>query len=77
MQQQGTGLTMKGKSAWLGSKTQEQAPQQPEMKVSGWASKAMEEGVAPAKFAPLERTAQEKRYERQEQDFVYVSKKDM
>ena len=41
----------KGTSSWLGGK---KADPQPEMKVSGWARKAMEEGnQAPVKFAPL------------------------
>ena len=48
------------------------------MKVStGWAAKAAEQSNAqPIKFAALEKTAIEKRYERQEQEFVFVSKKE-
>jgi hypothetical protein len=48
------------------------------MKISGWAAKAMQEGdiSPPTKFAPLEKSVQDRRYERQEQEFVFVSKKE-
>lgn len=38
----------------------------------------MQEGdiSPPTKFAPLEKSVQDRRYERQEQEFVFVSKKE-
>lgn len=66
----------KKQQGWLGKK--EQKPAEPQMKVStGWAAKAAEQSnVQPMKFAKLEKTTIEKRYERQEQEFVFVSKKE-
>jgi hypothetical protein len=69
MQEGGGGIVLKGSKneGWLGSKKKVEEPKQ-EIKISGWAMKAMEEGnVAPAKFAPLNLGTQERRMERQEQ----------
>ena len=73
------GMAVKGKAGWLGSKTNEVKAPEAEFKVSAWALKAQEaQGVQPGNFAPLQKTAQELRLQnaRQEQDFVYSSKKD-
>lgn len=78
MQEGGGGIVLKGSKneGWLGSKKKVEEPKQ-EIKISGWAMKAMEEGnVAPAKFAPLNLGTQERRMERQEQQFVFTSKKE-
>lgn len=62
-------------SGWLGgNKNKEQSQPQPEFKVSGWAQKANEEISAPVKFAPLEKAQPISM--RQQQQFVFVSKKD-
>lgn len=53
--------------------------QQAEFKVSAWAAKANEVPTVGAKFAPLQRSAQEEKIERagrREQEYVFVSKKD-
>ncbi len=65
----------KGKGGWLGAKPKQPEPQ---FKVSVWATKA-EEGAPIAKFAPLQKSEQEKRIEgagRREQEFVFTSKKE-
>jgi len=76
-------VSVKGKGGWLGAKQPETKPAvTTEFKLSGWAAKGIESGdvkadvVAPAKFAPLEKSQQEKRFERQEQEYVFVSKKE-
>lgn len=73
-------LILKGKGGgWLGTKQEEVKVQQAEFKVSAWAAKGNEVPTVGAKFAPLQRSAQEEKIERagrREQEYVFVSKKD-
>ena len=71
-------LALKGKGAgWLGSKANEPKQPVPEFKVSAWATNQGGNQVsAPVKFAPLQKSQQEMRYERQEQEFKFTNKKE-
>jgi hypothetical protein len=69
-------LALKGKGVgWLGTKANEPKQPIPEFKVSAWVTAANEVN-APAKFAPLQKTQQEMRYDRQEQEFKFTNKKE-
>ena len=73
--QASTPATTATKNTWLGKKSEPQ-PVAQEFKVSGWAQKANEASSAPVKFAPLEKGTNSQKFNRVEQELVFVSKKE-